>query len=81
MNKKKLGIIAVTVLVLSTLTYLYIPIMAQPGDANDPLVTQRYVDDQIARLEEQIAAELGKAGVPVKGDPRDYIECTNPQGL
>ncbi|MCL2839174.1 MAG: hypothetical protein FWE05_00235 [Defluviitaleaceae bacterium] len=56
MKKKTLGIIAVvTVLAVSAMAYLYMPIIAQPGDHNDPLVTRRYVDDRISQLEEQIA--------------------------
>ncbi|MCL2217637.1 MAG: hypothetical protein FWB91_11550 [Defluviitaleaceae bacterium] len=56
MNKKMLGIITVVaVLLVSAAAYLYMPIMAQPGDANDPLVTRRYVDDRISQLEDEIA--------------------------
>ena len=55
MNKKTIGLLAVIALLVSAVAYMYIPLMAQPGDANDPLVTRRYVDDRISQLEEEIA--------------------------
>jgi len=54
-RRKKAGIIMVAVLAVITLLHLYVPIQAQPGDANDPLVTRRYVDDQITELRNEIA--------------------------
>jgi len=55
MKKKNLGIIMVAAIVVSALAYMYMPIFAQPGDANDPLVTRRYVDQRIAQLSDEVA--------------------------
>jgi len=53
--------IAATVVLLLTLAYFFTPATAfaggtQPGSAADPLVTQRYVDNRIVELQEQITA-------------------------
>jgi len=54
MKSKTLALVLLTVMVVS-LTYMVIPIFAQPGDANDPLVTRRYVDERFAALSSEIA--------------------------
>jgi len=43
-------------------SHLSVPVIAQPGTASDPLVTQRYVDDLIADLQAQINALQGVQG-------------------
>jgi len=56
MKKHTFAIFAViALLAVSAVAYLYMPILAQPGDHSDPLVTRRYVDDRITELQEQIA--------------------------
>jgi len=54
MKNKTLALVLLTVMVMSV-TYMAIPIFAQPGDANDPLVTRRYVDERFAALSSEIA--------------------------
>ena len=53
MKMKKLGIFTAFVIVITALIYMTV-LAAQPGDAEDPLVTRRYVDSRIAVLEAQI---------------------------
>ena len=58
MRQKKNIIYTATIAILAgllLLSYFYIPAVAQPGTANDPLVTQRYVDERIGELQAQIA--------------------------
>jgi len=43
-------------------SYLQTTAYAQPGTANDPLVTQRYVDERIADLQAQISALQNQQG-------------------
>ncbi|MCL1863031.1 MAG: hypothetical protein FWF78_05655 [Defluviitaleaceae bacterium] len=55
-NKKGFAIFSVCALVLAAFVWLYLPAQAaQPGDANDPLVTRRFVEDRISQLSEEIA--------------------------
>jgi len=59
MRQKKNIIYSAIIAVLAgllLLSHLHIPAFAQPGTANDPLVTQRYVDERIAELQAQITA-------------------------
>jgi len=57
MKKSKISfVLSIFAIALITLAYFNVPTMAQPGDANDPLVTRRYVDDRIAQLEAEITA-------------------------
>ena len=51
-NVRSFAVLAVLVVILAVA--YFVPIMAQPGDANDPLVTRRYVDDRIAQLTAEI---------------------------
>jgi len=56
MCKRKYGVIAIIVLVLCAMAYMYVPAFAeQPGSPQDPLVTRRYVDERVAALEARIA--------------------------
>jgi len=58
MTQKKNIIYNATIALLAgilLLSYFYTPAIAQPGTANDPLVSQRYVDERIAELQTQIA--------------------------
>jgi hypothetical protein len=52
---KKIGILGALALVSAIVAFLVVPVLATPGDANDPLVTRRYVDDRIAELSAEIA--------------------------
>jgi len=70
MKKENLKSIIIMVLLVALIGALqFIPAFAQPGDAGDPLVTRRYVDDRIATLSREIAllrdalAEIGGSGV------------------
>ena len=57
---------------LLLLSYFYTPAAAQPGTANDPLVSQRYVHARVAELQAQIthlqsqiaALQQGQGGQP-----------------
>ena len=54
-NRKTLKSLLVMVLLVAIIAALQlIPAFANPGDANDPLVTQRYVDERIAALTAEI---------------------------
>ena len=57
MNKKSVIVLGLSVFAIAMLVYANVPIAAgaQPGDANDPLVTRRYVDNRINELAAQIA--------------------------
>ncbi|MCL2404262.1 MAG: hypothetical protein FWC92_01815 [Defluviitaleaceae bacterium] len=48
--------------VLLILSHLQATAYAQPGTANDPLVTQRYVDERIAVLQAQITSLQNQLG-------------------
>ena len=68
MKIKKNRIFSVlTILVaLVTLVYFNVPATAQPGDATDPLVTRRYVDERIAQLTAEmnaLRAQIGTGGI------------------
>jgi len=65
MKQKTRFIYPAIVAILATLlilSHLSIPAIAQPGTTVDPLVTKRYVDDQIAILQAQIDALQGHTG-------------------
>ena len=58
MRQKKNIAYPITIALLAGLLLLsifYTPAIAQPGTANDPLVSQRYVDERVAELQAQIA--------------------------
>ena len=57
MNKKSVFALCLSLIAISLLVYTNIPslVWAQPGDASDPLVTRRYVDNRISELAAQIA--------------------------
>ncbi|MCL1882496.1 MAG: hypothetical protein FWF81_01910 [Defluviitaleaceae bacterium] len=68
MNKSrtlKIGMAMVFSLMFAAVVYLIAAnvqttaIAAQPGDADDPLVTRRYVDERIAQLSEEVATLRG----------------------
>jgi len=53
-RKNVISLLVLTILIaLLAVTHL-VPVIAQPGDANDPLVTRRYVDDRIAQLSQEV---------------------------
>jgi len=55
-NKIILGATAVVVLIMAMFVYIYVPAdAAQPGDAQDPLVTRSFVQREISQLEAEIA--------------------------
>ena len=58
MKKNKILIIAL-LLVAAGLVYFAMPAAAQPGGPTDPLVTQRYVQERIDELQQQINALQG----------------------
>ena len=57
MNKKSTVTLCLSLIAITLLVYTNIPNLAgaQPGDAHDPLVTRRYVDNRINELTAQIA--------------------------
>jgi len=55
-DKTKFSIIAILLLAVLTVINFYAPIVAQPGDASDPLVTRRFVEEQISQISEEVAA-------------------------
>lgn len=57
MNKKNVFALCLSLIAVTMLVYTNIPSLAgaQPGDAHDPLVTRRYVDNRISELNAQIA--------------------------
>jgi len=55
MKKKTAKSLLVMFLVASVIALAqFVPVLAQPGDASDPLVTRRYVDDKIAELRAEV---------------------------
>jgi len=81
---KSVGIIAMLIAILAVAHF--VPAFAQPGDATDPLVTRRYVDDRIAELSTEIeqlravinymvpgSAEAGAPNVPISEAERDAL--------
>jgi len=82
-KNRTLTILAVLVAVVA-LVYFNVPATAQPGDATDPLVTRRYVDERIALLTAEInalRAQIGTGIVPpiavtpsVPGEPITQTE-------
>jgi hypothetical protein len=57
---KKLRFTGILVSTLMLITFLQAPALAeQPGSAEDPLVTRRYVDNRITALQEEIALLRG----------------------
>jgi len=50
--------------VLLLVSHFRVPALAQPGTASDPLVTQRYVDERITKLEAQITALQDHGNAP-----------------
>ena len=57
MNKKSVFVLCLSVFAIAALIFSGAPrlVGAQPGDATDPLVTRRYVDNRINELNAQIA--------------------------
>jgi len=53
--KGKTQVLTLLTVIIVSIAYMAIPIFAQPGDANDPLVTRRYVDERFATLSAEIA--------------------------
>ena len=76
MNKKSVFALCLSLFAIAMLVKAGMPMQAgaQPGDANDPLVTRRYVDNrinelsaQIARLEAMISGGQIAPGAPPDG--------------
>ena len=63
-QKKNIIYMAIIAALAGLLLLSHLPTIAyaQPGTANDPLVTQRYVDDRIAELQAQITALQSQQG-------------------
>ena len=53
-SKNAKSILVVVAMVAILAIAHFVPIIAQPGDASDPLVTRRYVDDRVAQLTAEI---------------------------
>ncbi|MCL2198927.1 MAG: hypothetical protein FWB80_08400 [Defluviitaleaceae bacterium] len=65
-NKKGIAfsIFALCALVATAFIFLYLPAQAaQPGDAADPLVTRRFVEDRISQLSDEIAVLRAAIGL------------------
>lgn len=78
----KLGASAVFLLILVMFAYFFAPVAsAQPGDAEDPLVTRRFVEERIDRLSEEIAALWAVVGgaSPVSPQIPDGSATVSPQ--
>ena len=56
MNRKTIKSLLAIVLLLATLATLIVPVFAQPGDANDQVVTRRYVADRISQVMAEVNA-------------------------
>ncbi|MCL2223479.1 MAG: hypothetical protein FWB96_00760 [Defluviitaleaceae bacterium] len=55
-NKSKLVAVALVAVLLAGFAHFHVPTeAAQPGDATDPVVTRRFVEDRIAVLSEEVA--------------------------
>lgn len=93
MNKKSAILLCLSLAAAAILVYTNMPslIGAQPGDAHDPLVTRRYVDNrineltaQIARLEEMISgghtAPQAPAGAPQQAPTAPQAPAVPPDG-
>jgi len=63
MKKNAKSLIAITILVAVLAIAHFVPTSAQPGDASDPLVTRRYVEERIAELRAEFSEFLGSANV------------------
>ena len=77
MKKLKLAKIVVLSAILS-ISYLVITVNAQPGTAEDPLVSRSYVDTRIAELEAQIVlltALIGE-GIDLPAAPAPEVHHT-----
>ena len=55
MKKHLKSLIVVAMLIVAMAAVYFVPAFANPGDAGDPLVTRRYVDNRIAELSAEIA--------------------------
>ena len=93
MKKKSKILLCLSLVAAAILVYANMPslIGAQPGDAHDPLVTRRYVDNrinelsaQIARLEAMISggqvAQQAPAGTPQQAPATPPPTTTPPEG-
>jgi hypothetical protein len=67
----KLGTLTIFALILATLAYLYVPTLAtQPGVQDDPLVTRRFVEQEIAKLASEVATLRGIISGNPQATPR-----------
>jgi len=69
MKKNAKSIIAITVLIAVLAVAHFVPTSAQPGDASDPLVTRRYVEDRLNELRAEFSEFLGNANVNNNAHP------------
>jgi hypothetical protein len=72
MKMKLTALISGLLVIVLIMGYGKVTATANPGDANDPLVTRRYVDDQIASLRALIG-QSGSSGGGISAADRDYI--------
>jgi len=54
-NRTLKSLIIMALLIAAMAALHFVPALAQPGDANDPLVTRRYVESRIAELNAEIS--------------------------
>jgi len=87
-GKKKLIILPVFALILAGLAYFYTPTQAsQPGTSENPIVTQRYVDEQITKLSEEVSilrgilANVVPNALPTTGTQSSNISATERDAL
>ena len=76
-SKVIMGALAVFLLIMAMFVYLYVPAdAAQPGDAQDPVVTRSFVQREIAQLETEIAhlraviAGISPSALPPQAPPQ-----------
>ena len=87
MNKKSMFALGLSLVAILMLVFTNVPglVWAQPGDAHDPLVTRRYVDNRISELTAQIArleAMIATGGqAPVHAPPAGAAQEAPAQAL
>ena len=82
MKKNRICITLVTFVVVAALTYFSVSASAAPGDATDPLVTRRYVDERITQLTAEISALRAQMGLaPGPSAPNQPINQTERDAL
>lgn len=78
-NTKRLGLIALSILIVGTSAYAS---KGEPGSANDPLVTKSYIDSKLQELETKLKLELASNQANTKPDTKNmtFEVVTVPKG-